>query len=187
MAGVLVRKIVSGGQTGADRAGIDFAIAYGIEYGGWVPKGGKAEDLTTPPGLLALYPLLEEAPTTSMAARTKFNIRDSDATLIIRPHGGVMSPGTKLTIELCEQLKKPYAVIDPNDWDGADQFAEFLHFVDKSWRDNHAWLDGESESTPMDPIVLNVAGPRESKSKGIYDAAMGFLVESVGVVQYASA
>lgn len=171
-----VRKIVSGGQTGVDRAGIDFAIAHGIDYGGWVPKGGIAEDMKVPPGLLAHYSMLQEAPTTSMSARTKLNVRDSDATLIIRPHGGVMSPGTKLTINLCGQLKKPYVVIDPNDWDGAEQLGEFLKMVEE-----------QIDSGTGVAIALNVAGPRESKSRGIYDAATGLLAESLDTVVYVTA
>lgn len=170
----VVRKIVSGGQTGADRAGLDFAIAYGVEYGGWVPLGGIAEDMKTPPGLLTHYPLLQEASTTSMAARTKMNVRDSDATLIIRVNRGPLSPGTRLTIDLCTQLKKPCAVVDPNDWDGAEQIGNFI--LQTAYTLNNS-------STPT-PLVLNVAGPRESKSRGIYDAAIGLLIESMGEITY---
>jgi hypothetical protein len=160
VARTLIRRIVSGGQTGVDRAGLDVAIRYGIEYGGWVPQGGIAEDMRTPPGLLAHYPRLQEAPTTSMSARTKMNIRDSDATLVIRIPNGPLSPGTKLTIDSCRETGKPVLVVDPLEWDGADQIAEFIHLLDIE-----------------PPIVLNVAGPRESKSRGIYDAASSLLIE----------
>ncbi len=162
MAGVLIQRLVSGGQTGVDRAGLDVAIRYGIEYGGWVPKGGLAEDMQTPPGLLAVYPLLREASTTSMSARTKMNVHDSDATLIIKVSATPLSPGTRLTIDTCHSQGKPYRVVDPYDWDGADQVAEFVSSLDES-----------------SPLVLNVAGPRESTSRGIYDAASSLLVEYV--------
>ena len=73
--------IVSGGQTGVDRAALDAAIARGIAYGGWCPQGGWAEDCPEPPGVLARYPLLRETPSADPAQRTEWNVRDSDASL----------------------------------------------------------------------------------------------------------
>jgi hypothetical protein len=70
-------KIVSGGQSGVDRAALDVAIARGIPYGGWCPKGGWAEDMPAPPGLLAHYPHLRETPSADPAERTAWNVRDS--------------------------------------------------------------------------------------------------------------
>ena len=76
-------KIISGGQTGVDRAALDVAIERGMTWGGWCPKGGWAEDFPDPPGLLAKYPKLRETPLSHPLQRTEWNVRDSDATLII--------------------------------------------------------------------------------------------------------
>src|SRR5215510_5032972 len=70
-------RIVSGGQSGADRAALDFAIARGLEYGGWCPKGGWAEGFPDPPGLIARYPNLRETPERDPKQRTEWNVRDS--------------------------------------------------------------------------------------------------------------
>jgi len=85
----MIQKIISGGQTGADRAALDFAIKRGIPHGGWIPKGRKTEDGTLP----EKYHLLE-MPTGSYSKRTEKNILDSDGTLIVS-HGlltGGISP-----------------------------------------------------------------------------------------------
>jgi hypothetical protein len=71
------RKIISGGQTGIDRASLDAAIEMGVDYCGWCPKGGWAEDFRQPPGLLARYPLLREAPSAEPIQRTEWNVRDA--------------------------------------------------------------------------------------------------------------
>src|SRR3954465_11888189 len=94
-------SIISGGQTGADRAALDFAIAHGLPHGGWCPRGRRAEDGAIPPQYL-----LEETTQTHYAQRTRRNIRESDATLIfsIRP---VVKGGTRLTMELARHLEKP--------------------------------------------------------------------------------
>jgi len=85
----VIRKIVSGGQTGADRAALDVALDLGITCGGWVPKGRLAEDGEIPVD----YPNLVEAEDAEPNTRTALNIRDSDATLILSQgelHGGSM-------------------------------------------------------------------------------------------------
>src|SRR5262247_3340324 len=88
-------KIISGGQTGVDRAALDVAIECGMPWGGWCPKGGWAEDFPNPPGLLAKYPHLRETPLAHPLQRTEWNIRDSDATLIITDSEGMaVSVGT---------------------------------------------------------------------------------------------
>ena len=76
-------KIISGGQTGVDRAALDVAIERGMDWGGWCPKGGWAEDLPVPPGLLAKYPHLKETPDPHPLQRTEWNVRDGDANLIL--------------------------------------------------------------------------------------------------------
>ena len=82
----MIKKIISGGQTGADRAALDVAIRLGIPYGGWIPKGRVAED-----GPLPDKYQLQEMPTNSYSKRTEQNVIDSDGTLIIcrgKPTGG---------------------------------------------------------------------------------------------------
>jgi len=92
-------KIVSGGQTGVGRAALDIAIELGLEYGGWCPKGGWAEDLPQPPGLVAQYPKLQPTPLAEPEQRTELNVRDSDATLIlIRGSDVARSKGTEFTV-----------------------------------------------------------------------------------------
>ena len=92
--------IVSGGQSGVDRAALDVAVARGIDYAGWCPRGGWAEDLTEPPGLLARYPHLRETPSADPAQRTEWNVRESDATLILIEGAGLgLLRGTRLARE----------------------------------------------------------------------------------------
>jgi len=147
-----VRRIVSGGQTGVDRAALEFGRRVGIAIGGWCPAGGWAEDLAEPPGVLALFPELRPTPSSDPAERTRWNVRDSDATLVLT-RGGVTSPGTALTVSIAEELGRPQLVVDVVDVDAV--------------RD---WLDGFT-----DPIVLDVAGPRESQAPGIHEDARALL------------
>ena len=70
-------KIISGGQTGVDRAALDVAIERGMPWGGWCPKGGWAEDLPDAPGLLAKYPNLRETALPHPLQRTEWNVRDA--------------------------------------------------------------------------------------------------------------
>ncbi len=93
-------KIISGGQTGVDRAALDFAIKYNIECGGWCPKGRKAED-----GEISLKYPLTETNSTDYPKRTKLNIQDSHATLIL--YLDKFDPGTALTLKLCKEHNKP--------------------------------------------------------------------------------
>jgi hypothetical protein len=143
-----LRKIVSGGQTGVDRAGLDAAIALNIPHGGWCPKGRKAEDGTVPP----VYQL-RETPSADYTQRTEWNVRDSDGTLILtreEPTGG-----TALTIKLAAAYAKPCLVIDLNASPAPDTVS--------------AWLAANHIE------VLNIAGPRESGCPGIHEEVMIFL------------
>jgi hypothetical protein len=140
-----VTRVISGGQTGADRAALDVAIELGIEYGGWCPAGGWAEDFPEPPGLMADYPNLRVAGSPGPAVRTRLNVRDSDATLVVRPMPS-RSSGTDFTIETAEELERPLFVTN-----GADA------------REVIDWL-----GTLGSGITLNVAGPRESEQPGVY-------------------
>jgi hypothetical protein len=96
----MLRKIISGGQTGADRAGLDFAIAAGLEYGGYVPRGRKAEDER----IDDRYSLIELS-TSSYSARTRMNIKESDGTVIFSLER--LLSGTKLTRTHANKLGKP--------------------------------------------------------------------------------
>jgi hypothetical protein len=155
-------KVVSGGQTGVDRAALDTAIALGLAYGGWCPRGGWAEDFPTPPGLLARYPGLVETPSRDPAKRTRWNVRDSDRTLILIDAGGFdRSRGTVLTLRLARQYHRPHLVVDLDRSDAASRVS--------------AWL-GDAAGD----FTLNVAGPRESGAPGIYDKARGTLSRVLG-------
>jgi hypothetical protein len=150
-AGFLPGKIVSGGQTGVDRAALDAAVEAGLPCGGWVPKGRRAEDGRIPDR----YPLRECA-SRDYPARTELNVKDSDATLIL--NRGVLRGGTSLTDWLCRKHKRPYCLVQLDRLrleEAADLIKEFLE-ADK-------------------PEVLNVAGPRESGSPGIYAESLKLL------------
>jgi hypothetical protein len=149
-------KIVSGGQSGVDRAALDVAIALGLAYGGWCPKGGWAEDFAEPPGLLVHYPLLKETPSADPAERTRWNVRDSDATLILVDCGGMgVSGGTQLATAVAEELGKAWLALDVG---AADSEAGL-----------RAWLG------TVKPAVLSIGGPRESETPGIYAKARALL------------
>ena len=143
--------IVSGGQSGVDRAALDVAIALGLPYSGWCPAGGAAEDLTTPPGLLAAYPLLRETETSDAAERTRLNVRDSTATLVVSPPG-LVAGGTLLTVEEATRLARPCLVTT-----GPAAVVT-------------QWLE-----TLGVPCALNVAGPRASEWPEGYDVARHLL------------
>jgi putative molybdenum carrier protein len=148
-------RIVSGGQSGVDRAALDFAIAHGLEYGGWCPKGGWAEDFPDPPGLLARYPALRETPERDPKQRTEWNVRDSDATLILT-RSDASSPGTALAARLAEEYAKPYLIVDIDTPNAMDQI--------RTWLGRHSAIRS-----------LSIGGPRESESPGIYRLALAVL------------
>ena len=153
--------IISGGQSGVDRAALDTAIARGLPWGGWCPKGGWAEDLPSPPGLLARYPRLRETPDADPAQRTEWNVRDSDAILIIVMAGGVaVSPGTMAASRHAVCGNRPVLLADASDPDAVAQAA--------------AWLEAQHDRFGPD-LKLGVGGPRESEAPGIYRTAFMFL------------
>ena len=143
-------RIVSGGQTGVDRAALDAALESGLAIGGWCPRGRRAED-----GAISnRYPLLE-TPSEAYPERTEWNVRDSDVTLIVTR--GDPDGGTALTLRLAKSMGKPVRVIDLE----SPPFATMV-------RD---WLQ------ELQPAVINVAGPRESSQPGIYAAAKAYLLQ----------
>src|SRR4051812_41989874 len=143
-------KIISGGQTGVDRAALDVALERGLPCGGWCPKGRRAEDGPLDPR----YPL-EETPWARYPQRTEWNVRDSDGTLVLTC--GAPDRGTALTVELATRRGKPLRVVDllgPPDVEAV-----------------RAWAREQQIG------VLNVAGPRASSQPGIYERARQFLGE----------
>jgi hypothetical protein len=146
-----IRKVISGGQTGVDRAGLDAAIVAGIPIGGYCPKGRLAEDGTIPD----TYPMIElESPESYY--RTEKNVLQSDGTLIINK--GELSQGTKLTVDFCVQYGKPRLVVQLD----SDKPVEPAHVI--------RWIKAQLIST------LNIAGPRESKlPEGIYADSFAYL------------
>ena len=140
----MVEKIISGGQTGADRAGLDVGLALNIPVGGWCPQGRRAEDGPIP----SRSPLVK-TPERNYQTRTRRNVEDSDGTLIL--NRGQLDGGTALTVKLARQMGKPCLIVALEE--GIEQEAF------------QAWLDANQIA------VLNVAGPRESKRPGVYDAA----------------
>ena len=134
----MIGRVVSGGQTGVDRAALDVALELGIPYGGWCPRGGLADD-QEPPGLRAAYPGLKETPSDVPAQRTRWNVRDSDATLVVSD--GSVSRGTALTIAVAVELGRFLLVVRPRDVEAARTFLARL----------------------PEGAVLNVAGPRASE------------------------
>ena len=151
-------RIVSGGQTGVDRAALDAAVACGVPYGGWVPAGGIAEDLHEPPGLLALYPGLRATEESDDRVRTLFNVRDSDALLVLRLH----------TTSFARH--RPHRGRDRR----AGRPILEAHATDEDAVSR--WLAGLPPGTAVD-----VAGPRESQDPGVYAAAYRTLVAVLGV------
>src|SRR5262245_32991972 len=138
--------IVTGGQSGVDRAALDAAIALGIPYGGFCPRGGWAEDWPEPPGLLARYPLLKETPSADPAQRTEWNVGDADALLILSSGGGlVVSQGTALARELAERHRKPLLAVSLDEAEAGARAA--------------AWLDGLLAGRAT-PLRLGIGGPR---------------------------
>jgi hypothetical protein len=148
-------KIVSGGQTGADRAALDFAIEQGIRHGGWCPKGRVAED-----GRIARRYRLKETKSAYPAVRTRWNVRDSDGTVIFSLRRR-LTVGTRLTADVAQKYKKPLLKIVSPGRDAKTSLAAFLR--------KHRIR------------VLNVAGPRESGQVGVYDFASGVLQKSAKV------
>jgi hypothetical protein len=143
-----IEKIISGGQTGVDRAALDVAMELGIPCGGWCPKGRRAEDGRIPEH----YPL-QEASSKEYPVRTRLNVEDSDGTLVLT--SGSPKGGTALTLKLAQQLHKPFLLIDLARDAAPSVFRLWL-------QKNHI-------------LILNVAGPREGESSGIYGQASAFL------------
>jgi len=146
---MMIGRIISGGQTGADQGALDFAIKHGIRHGGWIPKGRKTED-----GILPEKYHLKEMPTTSYPKRTEKNIKVSDGTIIFSR--GKLTGGSALTRKIAKQQFKPRLHIDLDKMNEAEAAQSI-----------RVWIDEQGVQ------MLNVAGPRASKDPGIHDIVMG--------------
>lgn len=146
-AETIFERIISGGQTGADRGALDAALAAGRPCGGWCPKGRRAEDGRIPDR----YPL-QEHDSRAYPARTEANVLDSDGTLVFTR--GKPTGGTALTLRLARRHKKPLLVVL---LDGADDMDDVARHI-RRWGEAHRIR------------VLNVAGPRESENPGMQRA-----------------
>ena len=147
----VVTRIVSGGQTGADRAALDWAIANRVPHGGWCPAGRRAED-----GMIDARYALTELASRDYLQRTRRNVEDSDGTLILNL--GELEGGTLATLQFATRMQRPVFVVQ----------ADFPP-PDAAVRDVFKWLRESRIRT------LNIAGPRESKRPGTYAAVTQFL------------
>jgi len=146
-----IQKIVSGGQTGADQAALDFAIAANLRHGGWIPKGRLTEE-----GPLPERYQLQEMPTESYPQRTEQNVLDSDGTLIISH--GILTGGSALTLDLAVRHGKPHLHLDMQ----RTEMHDAKQLVT-------SWI------TENKINVLNVAGAKISKDPEIYDVTIKVL------------
>jgi hypothetical protein len=137
----MLQKIVSGGQTGVDRAALDAGLYLKIEIGGWCPKGRLSEDGKIPDQ----YPL-QETKSPAYPARTAANIKDSDGTLIL--YWGKMSGGTTLTFDLAFKMKKPCFAFNMEKPVSKEKVMKWIK--------------------DFQIYTLNIAGPRGSRSPKIY-------------------
>ena len=151
----MVTKIISGAQTGADRAGLDAGLALGLEVGGWVPYGKRTDEGPLSSEEMARYNLRQHA-SSGYPARTEQNVRESDGTVLF---GNPYSPGCSLTVKLCLRHKKPYLSMESVGYESA----ELLR-----------WILNERIQ------VLNVAGNRERTNKGIYQLTLTTLLKALG-------
>lgn len=143
--------IRSGGQTGVDRAALDFAIKNDLNYTGYCPKDGWAEDKETPPGLLKQYKKLIETDSKLPEKRTILNVINSDITIIIKSNNLDDSKGTDLTVKTAIENAKQYIIINIDDNDAILKISEFIH-----------------NNYNKKKYDVNFAGPRESEDPGIY-------------------
>ena len=141
---------MSGGQTGVDRAALDVAVELGIPHGGWCPRNRLAED-----GRIPERYHLKETESADYAVRTRLNVQDTDATLIL--YREPLEGGTALTWQLAVQLEKPVFLVE-------------LGFPPV----REAFLQWTEENAIR---VLNIAGPRESQRPGISLEARQLLVK----------
>ena len=157
-----LRKIISGGQTGVDQAALRAALACGLAIGGWCPPGRTCESGVIPSKFTLQGTPLErspDAPDVPRSQRTEWNLRDSDATLILRPPH-LTDPGTQWAVRCVIQYRRPFLKCNPTDRQTSTIIAE--------------WLQTLSVQT------LNVAGPSERCLPGIGEQVYSLLVTVFG-------
>jgi len=152
-------KIASGGQTGVDQGALAAAIELGLDWGGWAPKGWRSENGTIGEKYRAK---MTEHASSNYLGRTRRNVADSNATLIVT-NTYPLSGGTLKTRYFCQELMRSHFVVSLGEADA----------VGKVQR----WLKQFFQAEHPVPFVLNVAGPRESKSGGIQKRMKKFLIE----------
>jgi hypothetical protein len=153
-------KLISGGQSGVDRAALDVALSLGLPAGGWCPSGRRSED-----GLIPEHYPLQETRSAEFHVRTQRNVETSSATLVLTR--GTPTGGTRFAIEFCRTLRRPVLVVDLFDraQDPAEKIVRFL--------------------AEVEPRVLNVCGPRESFAPGIGAEAQRVLSRALTTAGYA--
>ncbi|MDP3269410.1 MAG: putative molybdenum carrier protein [Legionella sp.] len=164
----MIKKIISGGQTGVDRAALDVAINLKINWGGWCPRGRIDENGTIPQRYTQLVEIPDDIKNEkeNYDTRTKMNIRDSDASLIIVPSIPIpneIQDGTRLTIQYAVKQNARYLILNLN----SEIEHNLLTLMD--------WIKANKIQ------VLNVAGPRESLCPGIYINSYNFLIKFMGI------
>ncbi|MBR4258411.1 MAG: hypothetical protein IKQ17_05225 [Kiritimatiellae bacterium] len=172
--GMLISKIVSGGQTGVDRGALEAALELGFPYGGLIPKGRRAEDGQVP----LVFAAMEESTNKDYLYRTEWNVVHSDATLIISPYdeshpdgASVFSGGTKQTSKFCDKHSKPCCMM-------------FNMNASNNIYSTLCWLKRTKEDLGLKAgVVLNVAGPRESKRIGVQAITRKFITELIEAAQ----
>jgi hypothetical protein len=159
-----VTRVISGGQTGADRAALDWALYFGLPVGGWCPAGRQSEDGTIPDW----YPL-RATPKSDYRQRTEWNVRDSDATVIFTPTSE-RGRGSDITARLASTMGRPWLHLY-----GSEGYGPGTTLA--------SWLVSLRRGgvTPEDRLVLNVAGTRQSTAPGI----VGFVHEVLRVAAHA--
>lgn len=155
-------KIVSGAQTGVDQGGLLAAMDLGLEWGGWVPKGWRTENGTVD---ARFHPKMQEHASSNYLARTRKNVVDSHATLIIT-NTYPLTGGTLKTRQFCEELRRSHFTISLSETNAVSKVRD--------------WLSQFFAVAHPVPFVLNVAGPRESKVNGIQEQTRRFLTETLG-------
>ena len=154
-------RIRSGGQSGVDRAALDFARCQNIEICGWCPKGGWAEDYPEAPGIRAMFPELQETPEAEPWQRTLWNMRDAQAILTITPEGSGESKGTELGVQEGIELGKP--MFTAHGVKDAEEIAAWLRSL------------AANESATAIGVELCVGGPRASECPDGYRVTMEIL------------
>lgn len=158
-----IAKIVSGGQTGVDRGALAAALHLGFPYGGMIPSGRKAED-----GIVPLeFTAMTESDSEDYRFRTRWNAEHSDATLILS-FSPMLEGGTQRTRQYCMNARKPYFVDNPSS-----------PALSKGSPKVVDWLTKVCKKNGGVPIVLNVAGPRESKCPGIAEATEAYISQLI--------